>query len=196
MAPAPVGQPGPAGDRAGVDGGDGAGWLAEGEEHRARGAAGQQSGQEDRGAGLPVHPVGGSAFGRDAAAFAGLVEVGYIEAKDFLGAGGGLVQHPPQVLSRSGTFSAQIASTWARVSARVVSGVIFGRAHPAVGLVATQPVCAHQVRAERSAARCRARVAAASVPNAAVNASSSAAAPSGVPSTAMLPAAAGAVPAS
>jgi hypothetical protein len=74
------------------------------------------------------------------------------------------------VLSRSGASSRQIAATCARVSALVVSTGTFGRAHPAVGSAATQPASAHQASAERSADRCRARVAGASPPNAAVNA--------------------------
>ncbi len=93
-----VGQPGPAGDGAQVPAGDRAGGPAQGEEHRALAAAGQQPGQQKGGAGLPVHPVGGAALGDDAVALAGHVEVGDVQAEDLLGAGGGLVQHPPQRL--------------------------------------------------------------------------------------------------
>ena len=99
-------------------------------------------------------------------------------------------------LSRSGASSRQIAATCARVSARVVSTGTFGRAHPAVGSPSSQPASAHQASAERSADRCRARVAGASPPNAAVNAASRALAPGGVPSTATSAAAAGAISAS
>ena len=89
-----------------------------------------------------------------------------------------------------------MAATCARVSARVVSTGTFGRAHPAVGSAVTQPASAHQASAERSADRCRARVAGASWPNAAVNAASRALAPAGVPSTATSDAAAWPAPSS
>ena len=97
---------------------------------------------------------------------------------------------------RSGTSSRQIAATCARVSARVVSTGTFGRAHPAVGSTVTQSASIHQASADRSADRCRARVAGASPLNALVKAASRALAPSGVPSTATSPAAARAVSAS
>ena len=95
-------------------------------------------------------------------------------------------------LSRSGTSSFQIAVTCARVSALVVSTGTFGLAHPAVGSLATHPAEAHQAMADLSVDRCRARVAGASAPNAAVNASCSAPAPAGVPRTATSAAADGA----
>ncbi len=74
-------------------------WLAGGQEHRALAPPGQQPGQQHRGAGLPVAPVGraalgddAAALGDDAAALARQVEVGDVQAEDLLGAGRSLVQ--------------------------------------------------------------------------------------------------------
>jgi hypothetical protein len=47
---------------------------------------------------LVVHPVDVPAFGDDADAFAGSVEVGDVEGEDLAGAGGGFIEQPPQGL--------------------------------------------------------------------------------------------------
>jgi len=87
-----------------------------------------------------------------------------------------------RVFSRSPTSRRHRAAICSRVSARLWSRAILGRAQLAVGSVASQPRARHHPRAERSAARCRARVAGASVAKAAVNAASSVPAPAGVSS--------------
>ena len=74
----------------------GGGGAPVGEEDWAGGAAAQEPGQEAGGAGGPVDVLDRAALGVDAAAPEPQVEVLDVEGQEFFGAGGGLVQHPPQ----------------------------------------------------------------------------------------------------
>lgn len=63
---------------------------------RAGGPAAQQAWQEAGGAGGPVDVLDRAALGADAAAPELQVQVLDVEGQELLGAGGGLIQHPPQ----------------------------------------------------------------------------------------------------
>ncbi|GAA0826815.1 hypothetical protein GCM10009525_21790 [Streptosporangium amethystogenes subsp. fukuiense] len=67
-----------------------------GQEHRPGSPADQQAGQQPGGGGGPVHVFDGAALGDDPGAAELQVEVLDVEAEDFLGAGGRVVQEPPQ----------------------------------------------------------------------------------------------------
>ena len=95
---ATVRQPRPAGERADVAGGRRAGRARAqaGEEHRSGAAAGDQAWQQLGAARAEERPVDVAALGACAGAPGGDVEVLDVQAQDLVGAGGGLVEQPPQ----------------------------------------------------------------------------------------------------
>ena len=72
--------------------------AAFGEKHRPGLAAADEAGQQVRGARAPADPFGVAAFGADRGAAGIQVEVFDVQRQDLAGAGGGLVEHPPQGL--------------------------------------------------------------------------------------------------
>jgi hypothetical protein len=72
------------------------GGPARGEEHRPGLAAGGEPGQLPGGGGLEVQRPDMAALGAGPGLPVGQVEAGYVQAEGFLGAGGGVVQQPPQ----------------------------------------------------------------------------------------------------
>ncbi|MGH2918992.1 MAG: hypothetical protein ACRDLS_10410 [Solirubrobacteraceae bacterium] len=66
------------------------------EKHRAGAAAGDQARQQPRAAGAEEQPVDVAALEACTGAFGGDVEVLDVQAQDLVGAGGGLVEQPPQ----------------------------------------------------------------------------------------------------
>lgn len=84
--------------RAGVEvaGGQRHTCLPVGEEQRPAAAVAEEAGQEPSGAGATDDDVRGAALAADSGTAVVDVELVDVEGKDFLGAGGGLVQHPPQ----------------------------------------------------------------------------------------------------
>ena len=96
----PVGQPDPAGGGVEV----GQSWLAGGcggdvgEEQRAGAPAVQVSGQQPGGLGLPADDLGPAALADYHGAPGSQVQIGDVEGEDLAGAGGGLIQQPPQGL--------------------------------------------------------------------------------------------------
>src|SRR5664279_2622045 len=95
-----VAEPGSSGAGAQVLGAGPAGraGAAFGEEHRAGFAAADEAGQQVGGAGAPVDPFGVAALGADRCAAGVQVEVVDVQCQDLAGAGGGLIQQPPQGL--------------------------------------------------------------------------------------------------
>ena len=95
-----VAEPGLSGGRAQVLGRGAAGGAgaALGQEHRSGLAAADKAGQQVRGAGAPADPFGVAALGADRGAAGVQVEVVDVQRQHLAGAGGGLVEHPPQGL--------------------------------------------------------------------------------------------------
>jgi hypothetical protein len=66
--------------------------------YRTAGAALEQAGQQPGGGGLPDDAVDRAALAADFGAAVAQVEVFDVDVEDFGGAGGSLIQHPPQGL--------------------------------------------------------------------------------------------------
>ena len=66
------------------------------QEHRAGAAAGDQAWQQPGAARAEEQPVDVAALGARAGALGGDVEILDVQAQDLVGAGGGLVEQPPQ----------------------------------------------------------------------------------------------------
>jgi hypothetical protein len=83
-------------------------------EHRSGLAAADEAGQQVRGAGAPANPFGVAALGTDRGTAGVQVEVFDVQRQHLAGAGGGLVEHPPQGLfpQRHVTAGQQPVNRW------------------------------------------------------------------------------------
>ena len=92
----PVRQPPPPAGRVQIEAGDGAGWPAVTQEDRSAGPAGQQAGEQLGRPGLPEHLLQRAALAVHPGPPVGQIQVLHVQGQEFVGAGGGLIQQPPQ----------------------------------------------------------------------------------------------------
>ncbi len=162
-----VGQTPPTGDGADVEGCWGAGGCgaAIGEEQRPGLTSGDDAGQQTSGAGLKVQPFGVTAFGDRPGALVVQVEVLDVEGEDFLRAGGGLIQQPPQALLPDGDVLAAEQPLQRGVGDGLGAVGSLWAPFQAGAQVDLQPAGAAAEHGERaSVATCRFQVAGASAP--------------------------------